>query len=756
MDPNLNPGPNPVTTPADHPDHIAEVSAVKSWLRQNAVSLVITGAVIALVCIYLDPIDTLKVVFGLGLVIFIHELGHFLAAKFCDVHVKTFSIGFGPAVPFCSYKWGETTYMVGIIPLGGYVSMVGEGDAANEEEAEEDPRSFKHKSVGQRMVIISAGVVMNILLGMACFVAAYLHGVQEKPATVGWVESGSAAWRAGIRTDSDIKKIGSRENPFFNDIRPIVMSTLKNEQVPIDIEYQGSRTSTTVEPLRDEGVPFPQLGVAPPYRLTLLSAPPKRKAFRPTVPGTPAAQAEPRFEPGDRLVAMTDPEKYPEVTPFREDPHDPGSGKPDYNDYFRRMVLLADKPVTIRVLRKGTDGPPVDIAVQPAYRSDLGMRMRMGEVVALRKGGPAEAAGVVARPLDGPPARGDKIKVVKLPEPGGKQTWLAAGKVEVDEPNVTVRPLDPVLLPLELTRWAERNPADRTVRLVVIRPDGHNENGEAKLTLTFDPSFRFDREVINLPNTPLPVPGLGLAYWVEAAVNEVEPNSPAAEAGVQPNDVVAAVRFKALDANGNVVPGEWDDIKSHQWASAEAAFQSRPPHEIDLRLKRGDQTVEITLKGRPDKTWPTDDRGLIFQQDFRTQKATDIGHAVQLGAWRTVRFIKEVYQNLYAMIFGRVSPKTMSGPLTIANVSYRFAGEDFWQFLLFIGMISVNLAVVNFLPIPVLDGGHMVFLILEKILGRPVPERVFAIAMYTGLAMILALMIFVLTLDVRRLFFGWF
>ena len=112
--------------------------------------------------------------------------------------------------------------------------------------------------------------------------------------------------------------------------------------------------------------------------------------------------------------------------------------------------------------------------------------------------------------------------------------------------------------------------------------------------------------------------------------------------------------------------------------------------------------------------------------------------------------------NLYAMIFGRVSAKTMSGPLTIANVSYRFAGEDFWQFLLFIGMISVNLAVVNFLPIPVLDGGHMVFLILEKILGRPVPERVFAFAMYLGLAMILSLMIFVITLDIRRLFFGWF
>ena len=87
-----------------------------------------------------------------------------------------------------------------------------------------------------------------------------------------------------------------------------------------------------------------------------------------------------------------------------------------------------------------------------------------------------------------------------------------------------------------------------------------------------------------------------------------------------------------------------------------------------------------------------------------------------------------------------------------ATVSYRIAGEDFWQFLLFLGMISVNLAVVNFLPIPVLDGGHMVFLILEKILGRPVPEKIFAIATYMGLALILALMVFVINLDVRRLF----
>src|SRR5204862_2126150 len=136
--------------------------------------------VCALIFIYLDPIDTAKVVLGLGFIIFIHELGHFLAAKWCDVHVRTFSIGFGPAVPFCSYKWGETTYMVGVIPLGGYVEMVGQTDgpeSENDADHDDDPRSFRRKTVGQRMLIISAGVTMNIIFGMICFMAAYMPGV---------------------------------------------------------------------------------------------------------------------------------------------------------------------------------------------------------------------------------------------------------------------------------------------------------------------------------------------------------------------------------------------------------------------------------------------------------------------------------------------------------------------------------------------------------------------------------------------------
>jgi regulator of sigma E protease len=743
--------PGPTDPATGQPDHGAEVTELRSWFRENLFSLVITAVVVALVCVYLDPIDTLKVVLGLGFIIFIHELGHFLAAKWCDVHVRTFSIGFGPAVPFCSYKYGETTYMLGIIPLGGYVAMVGENE---EEEGEEDPRSFRKKTVGQRMVIISAGVVMNIIFGLACFTAAYLHGVQEKPATVGYIESGGAAWRAGMRTDDHIVKIGSRDNPWFDDLRPVVMSTRKDEAVEIQWERAGKPLPPeSVAPIRDEGQKFPQLGISPPSKLTLLSG--SKKSVKATFPGTPAAAAEPKFEPGDTVTEMTDAANPAVLTPVA-----------DYNEYYRRMVLLAAQDITFKVRRKDSDATAT-IVVKPTYRHDPGMRMRMGRVVALRAGGPAEGK-IEARKEGATKADGDRITAVLLPPgPDGRRLWYVAGLPDfnkdvfklpgLDPKQVDVQPLDPLLLPRQLHKWAAaRGLTDKTpVDVVVLRP-AHPTDTPVRVTLDYDPSFRFDREAALQPNSPQPLSALGVAYWVEAVVDDVTPGGPAAAAGVQPNDVITAVRFKAPDEGGNLKDGAWkDDLKPHQWASADAVYQLNAP-ELDIKVKRGDEVKDVTLKGGTATAWPLEDRGLIFQAETQVQKAHDIGDAMRLGGLRTVRFVKTVYMNLYAMVIGRVSAKTMSGPLTIANVSYRLAGEDFWQFLLFLGMISVNLAVVNFLPIPVLDGGHMVFLILEKILGRPVPERLFAVAMYTGLFLILSLMVFVLFLDVGRLFFGMF
>ncbi len=789
--------PGPIDPATGQPDHGAEVTELKSWFRENAVSLVLTVAGLAAVCLWLDPIDTLKVVLGLGFIIFIHELGHFVAAKWCDVHVRTFSIGFGPAVPFCSYKWGETTYMVGIVPLGGYVAMVGEGE---EDDAEEDPRSFRKKTVGQRMFIISMGVIMNVILGTACFVAAYLHGVRANPASVGTIQSGGAAWRSGLRSSDHITKIGSRENPTFDDISPRVMSSDRGELIPIEWERADGKGgvqhfSGEVAPFRDEGQRFPQIGVSAPAQLTLVSG--AKRKMKPVVAGTPAAEAVgtngARFEPGDRILKMSNPDD-PKRTPTTVE---------NYDDYYRRAVRLAAEPITFEVQRKDS-AEVASITVKPAYRHDLGIRMRMGEVAALRKDGGAEKAGIVPHSDGQQPIRGDRIKAVMLPpNPStGERIWYVAGldfdkfpgkgldfsrpEFATDSPEkVTARHLDPLLLPAELNRWADGANGPLPVELVVLRAD-HPTDRAVRVWVPFDPAFRYDRETAYQPNSPLPLSGLGLAYWVEAVVDEVAPGGPGAEArttpgelssgwrhrlarsvGIEdrviapggelsplkPNDVITAVRIKTIDDDGNIQAGEWkDDLKPHQWASVDAVYQQSNALEIDIRVKRGDETIGVTLKGRPATDWPQEDRGLIFQSAVLIQQAADVGDAVRLGGLRTVRFIKTVYMNLYGYLNNRISVKTLSGPLTIANVAYKLAGEDFWQFLLFLGMISVNLAVVNFLPIPVLDGGHMVFLILEKILGRPVPERVFAVAMYTGLFLIVSLMLFVLFLDAGRLF----
>src|SRR5258707_5328687 len=108
--------------------------------------LVFVAAVIVLLCVFFDPFALAKVALGLGFVIFVHELGYFLVAKWCDVHVTTFSIGFGPALPGCKFKWGETTYMLALFPLGGYVQMVGQvdGDESDDPDTKEDPRSYKN------------------------------------------------------------------------------------------------------------------------------------------------------------------------------------------------------------------------------------------------------------------------------------------------------------------------------------------------------------------------------------------------------------------------------------------------------------------------------------------------------------------------------------------------------------------------------------------------------------------------------------
>ena len=110
-------------------------------------------------------LDWLVIAFAIAVVIsgviIVHELGHFLAARWAGVKVEIFSLGFGPIL--YRIRWGETDYAISLVWIGGYVKMLGQADVPGEDEQSDDPRSYQNKTVFQRMVIISAGVVISCI-----------------------------------------------------------------------------------------------------------------------------------------------------------------------------------------------------------------------------------------------------------------------------------------------------------------------------------------------------------------------------------------------------------------------------------------------------------------------------------------------------------------------------------------------------------------------------------------------------------------
>lgn len=141
----------------------------------------------------------------LGVLIFVHELGHFLIARLFGVRVEVFSLGFGPRIVGWKSADGYTDYQVSAIPLGGYVKMLGE--AVDDEEPiteEERPFSFGAKSVGQRFGIVLAGPAFNFFFAVIALAAAFMLGIQEKLPVVGKVSADMPAAAAGLKTDDRI------------------------------------------------------------------------------------------------------------------------------------------------------------------------------------------------------------------------------------------------------------------------------------------------------------------------------------------------------------------------------------------------------------------------------------------------------------------------------------------------------------------------------------------------------------------------
>ncbi len=662
-----------------------------------------------------NGLSLLSTALGLGLVIFFHELGHFAVAKWCDVYVERFSIGFGPVL--FGWKWGETEYALSAIPFGGYVKMLGQDDSdpsqMTNEDIAADPRSYSAKPVWQRMAIISAGVTMNLITAILFFAIAFGYGVPVAPPIIGEIRPGMPAWIAGLESGDRVDRINGREIDSFLDIS--LNTALSDDTVRLEGVRRDGKTpfDLIVVPFTSKTRPDitrPQIGLGQSLGMNLADDP--KGEIKPVIDGTAAAKAEPPFEAGD-IIRSIDGEA---VTTFAQ---------------FQRHLASRRTPENFEIVVDRKSGPekdahrdPVTIKVAANHFRRLGLRMDCGPIAAIQQDSPAAKAGMKA---------GDKL-------------------LQVNGLNVGTD-LDPLKLPNECAQW--------TGTEIEVKVNRKKEgSGTEEVTFKLIPSDKagwIDQP--DLPGEPLAIPSLGVAFHLIPKVLNVEPGSPAEEKGIKPEARVLKAVLSldpkepsdGLKDNDYIVSlfDEKSPDKENNWAHVFWMMQKLPRRTIKLTLLEDKQQREVVLTPTVDTNWPLPLLGLRLMPLSETIRATSIPEAFSMGLNHTRTSVLNIYLTLRSLVVTqRLSVKELHGPLGIASAAFYIASQGIVPLLLFLGFLSVNLAVLNFLPIPVLDGGHMVFLLWEAITRKKPSEQVQAGATYAGMIFLLCLMALVLYLDV--------
>jgi regulator of sigma E protease len=417
----------------------------------------------------------------------------------------------------------------------------------------------------------------------------------------------------------------------------------------------------------------------------------------------------------------------------------------DYGKYVAELVKSTDKPLKIGIHRARKKGAsqdassaeieaaktqPLEFEIPPQPMRGFGLVLTMGPVTAVQKRSPAEEAGVMA---------GDRITAVD-----GKAMAESAENPEG---------WTPMTLPEYLRKAAME---DREVELTLRRGAGKNSEGE-ELKLRMKPIVPRSVPSAVPPGAPIGADAIGVAYAVENEVHSVTPSSPAALAGVAVGDRLASATIyvpgdkqtKRKAAQEEVMLGP----EHLNWPAIMDAVQLAPAGtQVELSVFRGDQKEPIKLK----RIAPQEvngvyiaARGLEFEPIFRTRTASSFSEAVRYGYDETLEALTMVFRFLQKL-GGQVPFKMLGGPGTIAVAAGDAASHGLSSLLIFLTMLSANLAVINFLPIPLLDGGHMMFLTYEGLRGRPANEKVVLGLHMAGFAFIISLMVYVIGLDIHR------
>lgn len=727
------------------------------------------------------------VILGVNMLVIVHEFGHFIVARMCGVRCDKFYIWFDAyGFKLFSFKKGNTEYGLGWLPLGGYVKMLGQEDnpggiqaeidraklertekqdeLSEEEKHEQDakikelenqlyaPDSYLAKNVFQRMAIISAGVVMNIIFAIVCATLAAVVGTPETSAKIGYVAPGSPAWTAGFQPGDEILAIGDDHDPIFSSI---LVACMDGKELSFDVVRPGYKEplNLKVTPKVEEGGLTPMIGVGPvastdlaevddnkPYGLIL-----SKENYR------QLHETLSVLKGGERVVSMN------------------GVPVASTSDYRRLSRLYIDRPIEfVFAPTVAKRGKPREIdetketktvTLPPTKAPDVGVRLTMGEIVAIQPGSVAESVGLISQEVD---------------ENG---TITRHGDVLLDINNEPI--LDPVTLPYKIFDLSgketlrveadHKTTAQRSIVLTILR-DGERVDVPVSLP-SCAPYYGFSNN-----RGRMAIGSLGLAYEVKPYVAGIDGtvSVDASPLGGKITEITTLLPDLGSDVSDSLKE-DYKSITGKKVGSGRVAevtcsaknsdseiitwFSSTLPllpdgTEVSMKVTslKGD-VVEVRSKVKRDGDAYLVERGLLFGVDAVYRRAETFGAALSFGVEKTVDSASQVFVFL-RNVGKNVSAKALGGPGMIVGTAYQAAGRNDGVFLLFLCLISANLAVVNFLPIPVLDGGHMVFLLYEMITRRKPNEKVQIALSYVGLALILALMFWVIFLDIVRYCFN--
>ncbi|MFZ4573876.1 MAG: site-2 protease family protein [Phycisphaerales bacterium] len=691
-------------------------------------------------------LDLMLVVFGFSMLVVIHEFGHFAAARWAGVRVLAFAVGFGRAA--VSFRKGlgvrlgsseaeyqrrvrardasglsPTEYRLNMLPFGGYVKMLGQDDA-DPSAISDAPDSYQSCKIWKRMVIISAGVVLNVVAAMVMFMAVFGIGLTTEAPVIGDVDAASPASQArsysaqipdGLRAGDRVLKIDGDPARAFNDLAIAAAMTSRGGSLRLEIEREGLDAPAVFEvtPRGEAGDSLPSIGVGPGATT---------KVARPTKPEEAAA-----------LRAMLDSIGLAKVEPGMTLLKAGAIDRPANGDALEQACK--DSRGENVLLAFGDEaGETVEVSIKPQaqlgageIRIDSRTRYALGHI-----------AGLV--PV---------LKVGDLAQDSrGYEVGLRSGDIftrvgDVEFPSMfqgvsEIRSRAGAKVDLEVLRTTASGEAER-LKFPGVPVDAEGRVGILISTTAETNAYvaATPKEFFDETGREIAVPkgaGMGTRACRIVAVND------------KPVSTLIDVRRELQAASGPLLTGEVGEIEVKLSAVALGTSEEEAPQQATLTMGPADAELLQRLG------WVSPFGTAPFDRVQTTLKARDPLQAVSMGFRETHKAMLQVYVTFARLFEGTVQVKDLKGPVGIAHVGTLVARKGWVWLLFFFALISVNLAVVNFLPLPIVDGGQFLLLVYEQIRGRPAPIAFQNAVAIAGLAVIGSLFLFITLHDIRNLF----